>query len=73
MRWIKLSQRDEGSVKQKRVFLLLPKCLSNECRWLEMATIQYRVTRELDIFTADWKFVWRPEFFIDNESDKRKD
>ena len=52
--------------KIKTKFLWLPITIDGETRWLEKATIEYRVDCERD-FVYDEYYVWKPLNFIDNE------
>ena len=50
--------------KTKTKFLWLPVTIKGETRWLETATIEYRVEREKDLF-GDVYYFWEPINFID--------
>jgi hypothetical protein len=52
--------------KIKDKFLWFPVTINGETRWLEKATIEYRVDWERD-FVDDKYYFWKPINFIDNE------
>jgi hypothetical protein len=52
--------------KIKTKFLWLPITINGETRWLEKATIEYRVDWERDLVDDKYYF-WKPINFIDNE------
>jgi hypothetical protein len=55
-----------NKTKLKRKFLWLPINIDGETRWLETATIEYRVDYKEDLFCNRYYF-WKPINFIDNE------
>ena len=52
--------------KIKTKFLWWPITIGGETRWLERATIEYRVDHEEDLLCNRYYF-WKPLNFIDNE------
>jgi hypothetical protein len=52
--------------KIKDKFLWFPVNINGETRWLEKATIEYRVERDEDLFCNRY-YYWKPFNFIDNE------
>ena len=42
-----------GETRDKRVFLLLPKVINGETRWLETVTVRQRLEEIGNIFTND--------------------
>jgi hypothetical protein len=55
-----------SKLKIKTRFLWLPVTIKGETRWLEKATIEYRVDWERDLVDDKYYF-WKPINFIDNE------
>lgn len=53
-----------GETKLKRKFLWWPINIDGEIRWLETATIEYRVERDEDLFCNRY-YYWKPYNFID--------
>jgi hypothetical protein len=68
MRFTKEKQLREDYInsrrKTKTKFLWLPLTIYGETRWLETATIEYRVTCENDILNNKI-YYWKPFNFID--------
>jgi hypothetical protein len=52
--------------KTKEKFLWWPITIDGETRWLEKATIEYRVDYNEDLFCNRY-YYWKPYNFIDNE------
>lgn len=52
--------------KYKTKFLWWPVTIDGETRWLETATIEYKVEYDYDLFN-DRYYYWKPFRFIDNE------
>jgi hypothetical protein len=52
--------------KIKEKFLWWPITIDGETRWLEKATIEYRVDYNEDLFCNRY-YYWKPYNFIDNE------
>jgi hypothetical protein len=53
--------------KIKTKFLWWPITIDGETRWLETATIEYRVDYDDDLFNSKY-YYWAPINFIDNET-----
>jgi hypothetical protein len=74
MRFTKEKQlRDDyikSTRKTKTKFLWLPLTIYGETRWLETATIEYRVTCEEGLF-SDKIYYWKPFNFIDEQNDTK--
>ena len=74
MRFTKEKQlRDDyinSTKKIKTKFLWLPLTIYGETRWLETATIEYRVTCEEGLF-SDKIYYWKPFNFIDEQNDTK--
>jgi hypothetical protein len=49
--------------KQKTKFLWLPLTIDGETRWLETATIEYKVCRDLNLILST-VYYWQPWNFI---------
>jgi hypothetical protein len=47
MKW-KRERPQVGDTKDVKRFLWFPQCFSEECRWLEFATIRYRRVQAID-------------------------
>ena len=56
--------------KTKTKFLWLPLTIYGETRWLETATIEYRVTYE-DGLLSGRNYYWAPFNFIDEQNDTK--
>jgi hypothetical protein len=56
--------------KTKTKFLWLPITIDGETRWLETATIEYRVTYE-DGLLSGRNYYWAPFNFIDEQNDTK--
>ena len=57
--------------KYKTKFLWWPITIDGETRWLETATIEYRVGYDWD-FVRNKYYYWAPINFIDNETTTNK-
>ena len=55
--------------KTKTKFLWLPLTIYGETRWLETATIEYRVEYE-DGLMSGRNYYWKPFNFIDEQNEK---
>ncbi len=45
MKWKKRKKPNNGDTRIKKKFLLFPKCIEGDCRWLEMAKYKQRYRR----------------------------
>ena len=59
MRWYKKPEKilpEKGKKRAITKFLLFPKCIKNEWRWLETATWiqQYKLNINSIVYTYDW-------------------
>ena len=59
----------ESTRKTKTKFLWLPLTIYGETRWLETATIEYRVEYE-DGLMSGRNYYWKPFNFIDEQNEK---
>lgn len=58
-----------STTKTKTKFLWLPLTIYGETRWLETATIEYRVTCEDGLLNGK-NYYWAPFNFIDEQNEK---
>jgi len=69
MRFTKEAERIKAyfnfTPKYKTKFLWFPVTIDGETRWLETATIEYRVNRDRGVFYDS--YYWTPWRFIDEE------
>ena len=66
MRWKKYPLKEH--YREQRVvekFLILPRCINNEWRWLEQATIKQEV-----FYDVDSSYYWRDTDWVDEEKGK---
>lgn len=74
MRFTKEKQlRDDyikSTRKTKTKFLWLPITIHGETRWLETATIEYRVNYGYDVLVEKY-YYWEPFNFIDEQNDTK--
>jgi len=70
MRFTKRKEMKEGYWKgfrkTKTKFLWWPVTIDDETRWLETATIEYKIDYDYDLFSNTY-YYWEPRRFIDND------
>lgn len=63
MRWKKKVQPREYHVRIVTRFLFIPKCVDDEWRWLEWASVEQRYS---DAILMDGNYYWRNVRWIDD-------
>lgn len=68
MRWkVRFSTCQLGDVRTVRRFLIIPKRLGDEWRWLEFAFIEQKFEKAFDAECEYYKDKWAGKRFVDKE------